>query len=243
LQPCRAISIKNILKEKALKTKLLGIISLLTLLVTVLWLVFMIWGIASAGPLNTFDEVLMYVSRPTALFFLSYLNAALVTLLATAWMAGLYSLCKTVVPQWALVGLLFVPVYCTFNLFSYLSQVTVVPVLIELRQMAQYSDICELLLRLMIQQWSGSAVAVFNNLAYAILGIPSIIFGIGLWRLPRPQRLGGFLLAANGAACILGFAGILLRSPWLSNGSVLGGVLFLLALIPISLALLNDRAG
>jgi hypothetical protein len=46
--------------------------------------------------------------------------------------------------------------------------------------------------------------------------------------------LAGVLLGLNGAACILGVVGILTRSDLLSMGTLAGGVLFLLALIPMS---------
>jgi hypothetical protein len=51
-----------------------------------------------------------------------------------------------------------------------------------------------------------------NNPAYAILGIPSIIFGMALSRRGRSSRLPGILLALNGGACIIGMAGVVLGS-------------------------------
>jgi hypothetical protein len=47
------------------------------------------------------------------------------------------------------------------------------------------------------------------------------------------------LLGLNGAACIVGIIGIALRSRLLSLGSIVGGVLFLVALVLLSLALLG----
>ena len=48
-------------------------------------------------------------------------------------------------------------------------------------------------------------------------------------------RLGGVLLALSGIAGIAGFIGIAVQSSWLSQGSLMGGVLFLLALVLMSL--------
>ena len=99
------------------------------------------------------------------------------------------------------------------------------------------------MLRQMIQQWPGSAVNVLNNLAYAILGIPSIIFGMVLSRRGRSTRLPGILLALNGVACIIGMVGVVLGSGLLAQGSIVGGALFLLALIPLSMTFLREAQG
>jgi hypothetical protein len=96
------------------------------------------------------------------------------------------------------------------------------------------------MLRQMLQQWPGSAVSVLNNLAYAILGIPSIIFGMALSRRDRSSRLPGILLALNGVACIIGVAGVVLGSGLLAQGSIVGGTLFLLALIPLRMTFLRE---
>jgi hypothetical protein len=213
------------------KTKTLGVISLVCLVGTAFWIVLMIAGMASAGPQDTFEQVLAYVSRLDILFYLAYINAAfLVTVPAILLMTGLYNYCKSVLPAWSRLGAVFVPIYGTMNLFAYLSQISIVPALVHLRQTPDYEAICDVLLRLTIQQWPESAVTFFNGLAYAILGIPSIIFGIALSKHQRPQRIAGALLALNGVACILGIVGWLVGSDLLGSGTLIGGVLYLLAL-------------
>jgi len=215
--------------------KRLGYLSLLTLLVTIIWLVLLITGIASAGPQDTFDQILAYVSRLDALFYMTYINAAFIVFAAVLLFCELYRHYREAAPYWTLAGLAFIPVYATFNLFAYLSQVSIVPGLIVLRQQPEYKIIADVLLRQMIQQWPESGVAFFNSLAYAILGIPSIIFGVLMVRQTPKLKLAGILLAVNGAACILGVIGLLLHNDLLSMGTLAGGVLFLLALIPMSL--------
>jgi hypothetical protein len=79
-----------------------------------------------------------------------------------------------------------------------------------------------------------------NNLAYAILGIPSIVFGMALSRRGSSTRLPGVLLALNGVACIIGIASVVSGSGLLQQGSIIGGALFLLALIPLSLTFLRE---
>jgi hypothetical protein len=88
----------------------------------------------------------------------------------------------------------------------------------------------------MVQAWPGSAVNVLNNLGYAVLGIPSIIFGLLLRRTGGPLRVAGTALALSGAASILGIVGIAAQITALELGSIVGGVFFLAALVPLSTA-------
>jgi len=220
-------------------TKLPGFISLFCLIVTVIWLVLLIWEAASAGPTETFEQALTRVAKLDAVFYMTYINAAFITLGVTALFAGMYVYCRPLAAEWSVIALVFVPVYSVLNLFAYLSQVLIVPRLLDLYQMTEYRAPAEFWLRQMIQQWPNSSVYIFNNLAYAVLGIPSIIFGVLLLRQDFWKRLAGFLLALNGIACIAGIVGIALGNSALSRGSLVGGVLFLFALIALSRAFLR----
>jgi hypothetical protein len=221
--------------------KLVAFFALICLLLTSLWIALLIADMASAGPLETFEQAAAHASRLHGLFYATYLNAALLTLAVVAFLAALYSWLKPAAPDWAVVGLVFVPIYGVLNLVAYLSQVTLVPTLVTLRLDPHYADAADMLLRLTLQSWPASAVAFFNGLAYAILGIPSILFGLLLWKNPGALRWGGLLLALNGAACILGVVGFLTGSALLGRGVMIGGILFLLALFPISWAFLKEK--
>lgn len=220
-------------------SKLTGRLALLTLVFTILWLVFLIADMASAGPLETFEQVSAHAAKLGWLFYAAYFNAALVTLSAVALMSALYAWLKSQAPDWAVIGLVFVPIYGALNLIAYLSQVTLIPALFGLQADPRYADTADLLLRLTLQAWPASTAAFFNGLAYAILGIPSILFGLLLWKYSGALRWGGLLLALNGAACILGVIGFLTENALLSQGVMIGGVLFLLALCPLSRAFLR----
>jgi hypothetical protein len=223
------------------RTKLFAVVSLVALIVTVLWLALLIADTASAGPLDTFEQMLAHVSDPDALYYLTYANAALTVLATTLLFAVLYLHCKATAPELALLGLVFVPAYAALNLVVYLSQLTVVPALFTAHQQVQHQAAAELLLQQTIQMWPGSGVAFLNGLGYAILGIPSIILGaILLWQrgLLRPA---GALLALNGMACLVGLIGMVTGSDLLGNGLVVGGVLYLLALIPLNIAFWRGR--
>jgi hypothetical protein len=70
------------------RTKLFAVVSLVALIVTVIWLALLIADTASAGPLNTFEQVLVHVSDLDALFYLTYANAALTVLATTLLFAA-----------------------------------------------------------------------------------------------------------------------------------------------------------
>jgi len=218
------------------RTKLFAVVSLMALIVTVIWLALLIADTARAGPLDTFEQVLAHVSNLDALYYLTYANAALTVLATTLLFSVLYLTCKTTAPELALLGFVFAPAYAAVNLVVYLSQLTVVPALLTAHQQAQHQAAAELLLQQTIQIWPGSGISFLNSLGYAILGVPSIILGaILLWRRGS-LRLAGALLALNGLACVVGLIGTLAGNGLLGNGSLVGGALYLLALIPLNVA-------
>ena len=222
-----------------MNTKVLGWLALITLLFSVLWLALLIADMATAGPLDSFEQILAHAGGGP-LYYLTYLNAALVTLSATAFFAALYRFVQRSTPLGSLVGLMFLPAYTAINLFVYLSQITIVPNLIGASKEPGLEPAASLMLSQLIQAWPESGAAFFNNLAYALLGIPSILFGMVLWRSSRALRWGGLLLVLNGIACIVGVVGMLLGSRFLAGGSVVGGVLFIIALPLVAVAMLRE---
>lgn len=214
-------------------SKLVAVLCLVCLILTALWVGLLVADMASAGPLETFEQIAAHASRLDGLFYATYLNAALLTLAAVALFAALYAWLKPSVPEWAIIGLVFVPIYGALNLVAYLSQVTLVPALVTLRLDPQTTATADALLRLTLQAWPASTFAFFNGLAYGVLGIPSILYGLLLWRRGGALGWGGLLLALNGAACILGVIGSLTGSALLSRGVMIGGILFLVAMFPL----------
>lgn len=221
-----------------MKTRSLGVLAAVSFVLTGLWLGLLIAGIARSGPVGSFEQALAAAGRLDALYYATYANAALITLAVSALFAGLFAYCQPVGPGWSLVGFIFVPVYCALNLVVYLSQITIVPQLLALQQVGNTQGTATVLLSMALQAWPGSAVSVLNNLAYAVLGIPSLIYGAMLARGHGLLRAGGVLLALSGVACIVGMVGVILQDSLLSAGSVAGGVLFLLALVPLGPAFL-----
>lgn len=223
-----------------MKTKLFSTVSLLCIIFLVLWVVFMVLSTSKIGPIDTLEQAVNSVANPGLEFYLTYINAVIFTILVTALFACLYLYCKPEEPEWALIGLIFVPVYSTFNLFSYFSQISIIPKLISHQSIESYKFISNILVGQMVQGWSGSSVAVINSFAYALLGIPSIIFGVVLLRKGYFAKASGVLLILNAVACIIGVIGITTGNKIIGSGSLIGGVIFLFAVIFIWLMLKKE---
>ena len=89
----------------------------------------------------------------------------------------------------------------------------------------------EVLLRLTLQDWQGSAIVALNGLSYAVLWIPSIIYGVLIGRKTPALRAAGWLLAISSILSILVLVGISLGSKTLGLLSPLSGVVLLVTLV------------
>jgi len=177
-----------------MKTKMFGKVSLVCLIVSILWLVLMILSIARISSIDTQEQAINSVTNPDWLFYLTYINAVIITILATILFVALYLYCKPSEPEWSMIGLIFVPVYCMLNLFSYFSQITIVPKLLSYQNVADNDVVFNIFLGQMVQGWQGSAVSVINNFAYAILGVSSIAFGVVLLKKRKFAKVSGIFL-------------------------------------------------
>lgn len=213
-----------------MKLKGFGIVSILCLAATLLWLGLLIHAIASRGALDTVQKAAAALSGAGAAYYLTYFNAALITLLATVLFAGLYLACRDRGPALSLVGIVFVPVYCVLNLVVYLSQVSAVPAVVGAWQSMGNKGWALLLLGLLVQELPGSLAVLLNTLAYAVLAIPSILFGRILMGGGKWAWISGIVLILSGACSIAGFVGLIARVTLLAACTVLGGVLFIVAL-------------
>lgn len=214
-------------------SKLVALLSLTCFILTALWVGLLIADRASAGEMETFEQVAAHASQLNGLFFATYLNAAILTLAVITFFGALHAWFRSTAQVWTAVGLIFVPIYGMFNLAVYLSQVMLFPALVSLRLDPQITSTAEVLLRLTLQAWPPSITAFFNGLAYAILGIPSILYGLLLRRRGGSLGWGGLVLALNSAACILGMVGSLTGNVLLSQGIIIGGILFLVAMFQL----------
>lgn len=131
--------------------RLAGSLALITLVLTLLWLGLLIADMVTAGPQETFEQVAAQAARLSWMYYTTYINAALITLSATALFASMYVSLRASAPDWSVAGLVFTPVYCLLNLVVYLSQVTVAPALLTLRADPVHGPAADILLRQVLQ--------------------------------------------------------------------------------------------
>ncbi len=214
-----------------METKRLGWLALLVALATSLWVILLIVMTATSGQAQTLLERIAMLEAQKGLYLLNYANAGLITLGTAAFMAGLYSFTCAQDPFWAVIGLVFVPVYAGLNLVVYLSQVFLIPGLLAIYDQPQTNLLGELLLGLAIHDWPGSAAGFLNALAYAVLGVPSTIFGVLLVRRAAYLRAPGLLLVISAVLSWLALVGVGVGSALLAGMTLVSGLVFLLALI------------
>ncbi|HPG37814.1 MAG TPA: hypothetical protein PLP19_07595 [bacterium] len=201
----------------------------------------MVWIEWEKGPFNTFPEVYQYVVQLDWKFYLSYINAVILTLCVALFFTALAKVLANVSKFWAFTGFILIPLYCAINLFVYLSQITLVPHLVKAIGLNFYSPAVFFLQTRYIHLWRESTVSIINIVGYSILGITSIIYGALLWKAFRNYRFSALLLAANGVACIIGTCGILLHSSIMQKGTIIGGIFFLLAQVPFFTGLVKNN--
>lgn len=223
---------------------LTGILAGLLVIFTLIWLVQMIGVNMVYGSVNAFEQALEF-AREAHWFFYSatYLNALVLTLLNVMLFGSLYGMLKEEHPGWTAIGLAFVPLYAILAVFSYLSQLIVVPVLIEQMNDPQVYIVAATLLRHLIQINSQSTLIMFDQFSYFLLGFPCLIYGLLLWKTGQ-LRTPGALFTISGALCLIIGPGVVLHIPALIDiPSMAGGVLSILATGSLAVRLMRVGAG
>ena len=220
-----------------MNSRSIGYISAVVAALTGTWIICMVVLLQQQGSvLASFEDAFEFVRDPGTLFYITYLNVVALTILDVVLFGMLYLYFKTAYPVLSLSGLLFVPVYAAYNMFVYISQVTVVQRILSLYEGQISEEVLQVLLGQFLQLWEHSTIAFINNYAYAILGIPSALFGIAIFRMkPGLPRITGVLLILSGLASMLGLVGIIAGNKALGSGSAIGGGIFFLSLIGMAI--------
>jgi len=133
--------------------KTMGVIALVCLVVTVIWLALFVATTATEGAIESREQALASVASLGSLHYVTYINAALITVSATMLFAGLAVVCWSEDALWSAMASAFVPIYGLLNLFAYVSQITIVPRLVALRPGV------DPMLAQMVQAWPASMVS------------------------------------------------------------------------------------
>ena len=225
-----------------MKNKYIGWLGVAVAVTTVLWIVLMMIAESTTSTVEDMDTKVMLIKSELYLYKMSYLNAGLLTFLNIMFMSALYLYCKHTNDFWSTLGFAFIPIYGITNLFAYLSQVFLVPEIIDLYISPATHNFAKLLLNMTVHTWPGSLVEAINGMAYALVGIPSIIFPLISMRKPGLLAAGGYLLMSSGILSILAFLGILISAGFLILLSVAGGIVFLISVFLISYHFLNNES-
>jgi hypothetical protein len=199
--------------------------SLILLFQTVIWLVFTGFSMSQVESSWTYNDYVSWAANPDIFFIGNYINATLLTITAVALYAFLYGFLKNKYENYAMLGLVFIPIYGVLNIVCYSIQISIVP-LIASNSLDSPDKIY--FASQFIQAYSKSIIGFMNGMAYAILGIPSIIYGILMYK--EFKKLSGVLILLNGISCIIGIIGYIVNNSILATGIMIGGILFLGAL-------------
>jgi hypothetical protein len=201
-----------------------------------IWVVIMIIDLPGEGQISEFEDVYAYVSKLSFGYFLTYVSATFFTLSTLVLFICLFQIYKGEHPQGAFIAIFFVPVYAALNTIVYFSQVIFVPKLIELHEVTSQQEVANFALQQFIQLNPDSFMAFINGMAYAILGIPSVIFGLIMINKRRMMKIAGILILLSGILSFIGIIGNAINNAILNKGVVISGFVFWLALIPLCIS-------
>ena len=222
-----------------MNSRVTGIVSLTCFILTMIWLILYISMTQDMGEFTTLFELLTALASPGWMYYAQYSIVSLGTVCVVVLFSGVNHISRQYQPTTAAVAQPFVPFYATLALLVYLSQITLVPQLLEIPDHYQDGTYANTVLMLSLQLWPSSALAFFNMLAYAFLAVPSLVYGGIFLRYIPTLHWGGMLLILNGIACLIGFLGHILHLEWLAAGTLLGGVFFALATLVLGIILLR----
>jgi hypothetical protein len=202
------------------------IASFILLIQTIIWVIFTGISMSQVNSSWVDSDFIKWAANPDIFFVGNYINATLLTITAIILFSFLFVFLKTKYEIMAIIGFVFLPIYGILNLLCYSIQITIVPAIAanSINNLAAINIVSQL-----IQADSKSLIGFLNGLAYALLGIPSIIYGLLL--IKELKKYSGIILLLNGISCIIGIIGYLLGSSILSKGMMIGGILFLFSLL------------
>jgi hypothetical protein len=224
-----------------MKTKITGILAASVVILTLIWLSQMIGAGIKYGSFEHLEDALAF-ARERHWFYYSatYANALVLTLFNMLLYGSLYGLLKEENPEWTAAGLVFVPVYGLLASVSYLSQLVMIPVLISQLEDPQLQPIAFALLHHWLQIWPQSTIQLFDQFSYFLLGVPGLIFGLLMCKIPV-LRIPGGLFVVSSFFCLLIGVGIITGIPELVGvPSMIGGVVSIIAIGWLGVVLLRN---
>jgi hypothetical protein len=227
-----------------MKTKITGILAASVVILTLIWLAQMIGAAVKYGSFEKFNDALAFArERHWFYYTATYANALVLTLFNALLYGSLYGLLKGEHPEWTAAGLVFVPLYAILAMVAYLSQIVLVPALINQLEDPQLQPIALALLHHWLQIWPHSTIQLFDQFSYFLLGMPGLIYGLLMWRIALLRIPGGFFVLSS-IFCLLIGVGIISGLPELVGvPSMIGGIVSIIATGWLAVVLLRNPRG
>ena len=90
-----------------MKSRPIGLVSLITLALVVLWAALLIWEVAQGVTVTSLEEAVAYASDAGWTHYVTYVNAGLFTLAVTMLFAGLYVYFRRQAPYGTAMTIIF----------------------------------------------------------------------------------------------------------------------------------------
>ena len=208
--------------------------SIILLVQTVIWVILTGISMSQVDTAWTYTDYVRWASKPDFFFIGNYINATALTFTAVILFTFLYGFLKERYESYAILGLVFIPIYGIMNIICYSIQISVVPLLAGT---SLDSPDKIFFASQFIQAYNKSLIGFMNGMAYAILGIPSIIYGILMFK--ESKKLSGVFISLNGVFCIIGIIGYIINNSIFEKGIMIGGILFMGGLIAMAFEFRN----
>lgn len=186
----------------------------------------MIGSSTDVKPEWTALDFIKKIVDPGIVFKICYINAVLFTLVVVVYMSILFHFFYDQFHLLSICAIIFVPIYGLMNLLVYSSQVIILPNLVKGISLENLTQPEIIVISNWIQLMPSSVISLINAMAYAILGIPSVLFGWAMLQINNHGKIAGLLLILNAFTCWAGIIGIVTENKIMSFGVVLGGLLF-----------------
>ncbi|MFC1493197.1 hypothetical protein ACFL6O_04495 [candidate division KSB1 bacterium] len=131
-----------------------------------------------------------------------HISTVLFTVSLFFFFISLYQFCKIKNPEWAAMGVFFLPPFAVIMLLLNAMQMSVMPQLISMYHQPEYQQAISMLFSQFLPGTENQAASI-GNVVLIFLGIPALIFGLLLSQEQKLLKVTGILIAVSG----IGFLG------------------------------------
>ncbi|MFC1564726.1 hypothetical protein ACFL6G_07295 [candidate division KSB1 bacterium] len=186
-----------------MNTKLIGQFALAVIIIVAVTLVVSLLfpGDFRYRDVETVEDYVQYHEAGVQSTHVSHISLILFLVSVVFLFIFLYQFCKIRNPEWATVGVFFLPPFAGLTMLFAAMQVSVAPQLISMYHQPEYQEALSLLFSQFLPGTVNQAYAL-ADVPLLFLGIPALIFGLILSREQKLLKVTGILLAVSGTGFI-----------------------------------------